>query len=939
MGYKKIISGLFLAVFLMMLIATSALAINPSLDWKTLETDHFRIHFHDGEKTLALKSASIAETAHEEITQLLNWVPRNKTELILSDEMDFSNGAATPVPFNSTYIFVTPPNEPNSLEDFDDWLRVIIKHEYTHIVHLDKASGFPRGIRKAFGRMVLFFPNLLQPNWIIEGLATHIETDEEVGEGRGQSSHFAMMMRTEVDNGVKPVSQVNLPNRSWPGGTSYYLYGVYFFQFIEDRYGEEAVIEYVESNSNNVIPFRVNANTHQIFGKNMTDLWAEFTEYMEDRFNPEIQAIRASGVVEGEALTSLGYRSGTPVAMSDGSAFFVEDDGFTRPALMRQTGNEVEHITDVHFAARLDMHEQAGALISQPEICDNNYVYFDLFKVSNESHSIQRLTHCARYVYSSWSPAADEIIAVKMELGQSSLHRLNADGELLEILWEGRQDEVISQIDWSPDGSQVVASVWRSGNWNLELFDLETNTWIQLTNDHWVQLQPRFSEDGQSVVYSADYDKVYNIHKLTLSTGQVLQLTNVTGGAFSPSIKKGVLYYRGYGAKGYDIYRLDQPLNITRDQQSQLTQASDNTHIEIGNIKLTETDYSAWSSLRPRWWFPSAAAATGEGFWLGAVSGGNDALRAHSYLMSAAVEVNTGTFSTTFSYLYNNRFLVALERGADVDMDGEDNDEVVSIRIENEFQLLYDFPLYRVNYDWHFLLNATLDEEYTDEIREGVTPLPDSNDGLLGLGLLFNNSRNFNYSISKNDGRTVKLIAETSDALESDFSGNIYVVDWREYIQIASEHVLAIRLVNGWGTEQPKPFELGGVNALSSDLSIFNKREYNLRGYDENIAELTGRRMQLASAEWRFPLARIERGWMSPPLGLSQLAGNVFYEAGASWNEGSSAEKFYAGAGIELSADLNLFYGYGLKVRTGFAHGFDEELGDDIFYLSVGSSF
>jgi outer membrane protein assembly factor BamA len=161
----------------------------------------------------------------------------------------------------------------------------------------------------------------------------------------------------------------------------------------------------------------------------------------------------------------------------------------------------------------------------------------------------------------------------------------------------------------------------------------------------------------------------------------------------------------------------------------------------------------------------------------------------------------------------------------------------------------------------------------------------------------------------------------------------------REYIQLTGEHVLALRSVTGRGTGRPVNFRLGGETSRSSETDTFNVRQYNLRGYDDNLPQLSGRRMQLLTSEWRFPLARIERGWMSPPAGISQLSGRVFYEAGAAWNEGGSADRYYKSAGTELTADINLFYSLGLKVRLGYAHGFDDVLGDDVLYFSAVSSF
>ena len=160
-----------------------------------------------------------------------------------------------PVPFNRSVLFMAPPSGPGGLEDFDDWMTLLITHEYTHILHLDKANQSPAALRKVFGRFLFLFPNLFEPLWMIEGLATYKETDNSRGIGRGQSSLFNMMMRAEVQNGIKPVSQVNLPITSWPGGATRYLYGVYFMVFLSEQYGDDKIQRFVESYSTNLLPF------------------------------------------------------------------------------------------------------------------------------------------------------------------------------------------------------------------------------------------------------------------------------------------------------------------------------------------------------------------------------------------------------------------------------------------------------------------------------------------------------------------------------------------------------------------------------------------------------------------------------------------------------------------------------------------------------------
>ena len=96
--------------------------------------------------------------------------------------------------------------------------------------------------------------------------------------------------------------------------------------------------------------------------------------------------------------------------------------------------------------------------------------------------------------------------------------------------------------------------------------------------------------------------------------------------------------------------------------------------------------------------------------------------------------------------------------------------------------------------------------------------------------------------------------------------------------------------------------------------------------------------MALSSLEWRFPLRRVERGIMAPPLALHQVFGNVFVDAGQAWDTGDSPEHYFTGAGFEANADTILFYNTGVNLRLGYAHGFNAG-GDNKIYLRAGASF
>ncbi len=74
------------------------------------------------------------------------------------------------------------------------------------------------------------------------------------------------------------------------------------------------------------------------------------------------------------------------------------------------------------------------------------------------------------------------------------------------------------------------------------------------------------------------------------------------------------------------------------------------------------------------------------------------------------------------------------------------------------------------------------------------------------------------------------------------------------------------------------------------------------------------------------------------PAGLHQLAGVLFIDTGSAWNGGGMPSKYYTGSGIELIADVSVFYQLNIRTRLGFAHGFDDS-GENRGYASLGSAF
>jgi len=933
---------------------------DPDLTWQTLQTDHFEIHFHNGEEMLIPKVAKIAEAAHVRVSEYFNWIPESRTHLILTDRMDFSNAYALPVPRNTMVIIVTPPDDVQSIGDYHDWLDLVITHEYTHIVHIDKAYGLPKGARDIFGRIAFFFPNALQPLWVVEGIASHLESQIVEGIGRGTNSSYRNLMRLEVAAGIKPLSQVNLPIFSWPAGTTRYLYGVYFFNYLRDTYGEEQTKKWIDTYSDNLIPFMINSNARQVYGKNMTQLWDEFTQYLKKEFEPEIEQLKQETIVEGKQITQQGYLTGYPRALQNGDLLYLKNNWREEPQLMLLPAGETEArpIADI-YSGHFDAHPTAGILVAQIDNFRNVNYFSDLYHIDIQSGKKTQLTEGRRYKYAIWSNDAKNILAVHVSQGNTALHLLDSRGTYIKTLWQGESYEVLSEFDRHPTENRITASVWRPGTrWNLETFDLNTLQWQKLTHTLYSETQPRYTKDGKSIIFNADYSIATNLYSMNIESGTITQLTNVLGSASSgTALPDGSgYYYMGLNSQGGDIYYLakENALNktVSLDTQTAKTPATNTTRQNdesLAEINSQAKPYSALKDIYPSAWFPYLEF-TDDTSVIGITTMGADPLNWHQYSGAIAVDVDNDWVLGNVNYIYDRwrtAFKLFLQR--DIITVRDSNDRLNSFRNDDSATFEAVLPFFKTDYQWSIHAGVSLERHSDHAVEPGGIALPDRNDNLLGLALTYNSARRYPLGISPQYGVKWRLVAEDSDQLNSDFTGQVFTLDWRGFFDLPASHVIATRFVSGSSTDAPNPFRLGGLtegvflsepgNTLYEPTAlVFNKRDYALRGYEEGLSQLIGSHMNLAELEWRFPIALVERGIMAPPFGITKLHGKVFYSVGDAWYDDIESADYVESAGVEIHASVVFGYIIPIDVKLGYAKGFND-IGQEELYLQLGIAF
>ena len=108
------------------------------LDWTTLETENFNIHYHQGLRDIALQGASIAEQVRPTLMEQMALDALPKLDIILTSEDEVLNGFA--VPANYTIIWIDQ-NDAALWTGDEKWLRTVLAHELQHLVYFNTVKG------------------------------------------------------------------------------------------------------------------------------------------------------------------------------------------------------------------------------------------------------------------------------------------------------------------------------------------------------------------------------------------------------------------------------------------------------------------------------------------------------------------------------------------------------------------------------------------------------------------------------------------------------------------------------------------------------------------------------------------------------------------------------------------------------------------------------
>jgi Periplasmic component of the Tol biopolymer transport system len=470
--------------------------LSPGDRWYTIETAHFRVHFIKALEPEARRGAVNAERAFADLSTQLR-PPGGKVDLVIADNYDEVNGYATPFPTNRIVVFAHPPIDAQELRNYDDWSRLVITHELSHIFFLDRADGLWRVGRSVFGRNPAFFPNSFLPSWLVEGLAVYYES-RITGYGRLEGPEHYMIARAAAEAHRFPrLSEISRETSRFPGGESVYAYGGLIFDYLSRTRGPESVRKFIDLNSMRLFPLSLNARAKMAFGISFENAFKDWRDSLE-----RASAAPADPLPGWRPLTRDGRSVNAPRWLGDTAIVYAADNGRESPAAY--VASIDGRILNIGRRNGLGVNVPLGRgifIFSQPDFTDPFHLRNDLY-FSRAGHDTQ-LTHGQRLGQPDARPDG-EIVAVQSIPGTTRLVRVSADGRRISPITTGTAEIQWGDPRWSPDGKLIAAIRVERGGIN-QLLILDSTGAVQrvVLAEHAIVATPSWSAAGDRIYYTS----------------------------------------------------------------------------------------------------------------------------------------------------------------------------------------------------------------------------------------------------------------------------------------------------------------------------------------------------------------------------------------------------------------------------------------------------
>lgn len=808
----------------------------------------------------------------------------------------------------------------------------------------------------------------------------------------------------------------------------------------------------------------LNPAGRRAFGASLSNEWASWTDEWKSRAGRLDERLAVFGPISEPETLTRSAREGLHArpAPDGGALIYGRSDGRSHPRIvvMPPGGGDPSTVTRTNNLGPFDVLPSGEIVFAQLEFTDPWRVFSDLHVVT-AAGAVRRVTEGARLTAPAAGPDGTWAVAVAEGGGTNGLARVDLRDGSVETLVAAEPGVYWAYPAVSPDGRWIAASRWRQRRHDVVILAADGAVVQAVTRDRALDLAPEWSADGRHLVWSSDRTGILNIlgaafDARTGAAGPPVLLTNVRTGAAFPSVDPAGewLYFSGYHADGWEVERVPfapqtappAPAPASRFAEVEAAPAAPvapaadaaevtafenpptaapatdlvdsgasdeppaavrpdsdvRTGTAQGDPETAVRDYSAFSTLYPRYWLPAirepvatASTRVGDvdvprtqllGVALGGRTSGVDLVGRHAYEAGMRAFLSSGGRGEgDVRYEYRGLGNPAIEVSASQTWDddgvrvgrlpaGEEGSPEPLFVLERERRLgtavRLDRPGFRRSMSLRLaaglvqsdreLLNESL--QLTDRYR---LQRPDSLQSEYAVSFSVSTARSHAFQMGNARGAALDLHARRRDDLTVpgdlagqsglDLSTDDLLGRARAYLPLSGPGfavpVVALRASGGVARgpgAQTGYFAVGGASGAGLTLPVTSALAGDavflpVRGYDTSTQ--SGRYAWSTSVELRAPLALVNRGLGVWPLHLDRIFGSVFLDGGNAWGgdllaPGEEARRGRPlwSAGFEMSTDLLALYQAPLRLRAGVAFPLVDGDGPR-YYMRLGLPF
>ncbi|HEX9162850.1 MAG TPA: BamA/TamA family outer membrane protein [Thermoanaerobaculia bacterium] len=439
--------------------------------FKTLRTEHFDIYYYDQEADVVNDVGRMAERWYARLSRTFNHTFNRKPIVLYANSADFhqttttggligeGTGGFTDEFMNRVVLPLTGDYAENDH---------VLGHEIVHVFQYDIASSASNQRRRF---------NLEQlPLWLVEGMA------EYFSKGRVDPLTSMWIRDATINDRLPDLKKLSRDPRYFP-----YRYGQALLAYIGGRFGDDTVVRYFLAAG----MVGIDAAFDRAVGISSKQLFIDWQESARELYNPVVQARL------NPAQPLIGRK---PIPGKKGE----------------------KRAEELNVGPALSPDGRYVAFLSSRELFDIDLFLADAHTGKVVSHlvSTDRDAHyeSLRFIESggAWSPDGKQLAFITFEKGDNYLGIINVDSQRIKNIRVPGLD-AINNVAWSPDGHTIAISGQITGVSDLFLYDMDSNTVRQLTNDKFADLQPAFSPDGKTIAFVSDRGAAGSIEQLSYS--------------------------------------------------------------------------------------------------------------------------------------------------------------------------------------------------------------------------------------------------------------------------------------------------------------------------------------------------------------------------------------------------------------------------------------